>query len=170
LVEVHEHLMRRGKMGGALVYRFEGICHTNPMTHKGDADCEVSIWKHPKAVFAEYQSASIHTGKRRLPRILIIAPFVFLGSAACVVYATNSVSEFLGGESKETASTTQPQVPTSSPSTTAPADTVTAYAGSIFQDSCRLYDQDGKPIRTTRPDCFNAMELGLPLDVEVLTL
>ncbi len=170
LVEVHEHLMRRGKMGGALVYRFEGICHTSPMTHKGDADCEVSIWKHPKAVFAEYTSASIHTGKRRLPRILIIAPFVFLGSAACVVYAANSVSGFLGGESKETTATSPSPVTTLDTSPEPEPATVTAHAGSIFKDSCRLYDRDAKPIRTTRPDCFNAMELGLPHEVEVLTL
>ncbi|UYG07295.1 zonular occludens toxin domain-containing protein [Halomonas sp. M4R1S46] len=170
LVEVHEHLMRRGKMGGALVYRFEGICHTSPMTHKGDADCEVSIWKHPKAVFAEYKSASIHTGKRRLPRILIIAPFVFLGSAACVVYAANSVSGFLGGESDAAADTSPSPTATVAPSAPAPAATVTAHAGSIFKDSCQLYDRDAKPIRTTRPECFNAMELGLPHEVEVLTL
>ncbi|XKE44518.1 zonular occludens toxin domain-containing protein [Halomonas organivorans] len=169
LVEVHEHLMRRGKMGGALVYRFEGVCHTNPMTHKGDADCEVSIWKHPKEVFAEYTSASIHTGKRRLPRILIIAPFVFLGSALCVAYAANSVSGFLGGE-EESAQATPQAARTISPTSQAEPEIVTAHAGSIFDGACRLYDQDGKPIRTTIPDCFNAMERGLPLDVEVLDL
>ncbi|MDR5891155.1 MULTISPECIES: zonular occludens toxin domain-containing protein [Halomonas] len=168
LVEVHEHLMRRGKMGGALVYRFEGVCHTNPMAHKGDADCEVSVWKHPKEVFAEYTSASIHTGTRRLPRILIIAPFVFLGSAGAVVYAANSVTGFLGVDSQAEA---EDAAPASSTAPVAPPpETVTAHGGLRKDDYCQLYDQDGKPIRTTIPDCLNAMELGLPYDVEVLKL
>ncbi|AXY43789.1 zonular occludens toxin domain-containing protein [Halomonas sp. JS92-SW72] len=169
LVDTHEHLMRRGKLNGAIVWRWEGNCHTNPASHAKDADCEVSVWRYPKWLFDQYQSATLHTGKRRLPRILVIAPVVFLGAAASVAYAVNSVTGFFGDSSADTAAdTANPQATIAAPQLSRP--TVTAYGGLQHADLCRLFDQEGRPLLVSRPMCLEALDMGLPYDVEILDL
>lgn len=108
LVDTHEHLMRKGKLSGAVVWRWEGVCHTNPVTHKRDADCEASIWRYPKWVFDQYESAVMHTGKRRLPRILVIAPVVLLGAVGAIVFAVAQVKGITDDEVDLKESTSSP--------------------------------------------------------------
>lgn len=171
LVEVQEHLTRKGKLGAAIVHRFEGVCHVNPHSHKRDA--EVSIWRHPKEVFAEYQSATIHTGKRRLPRILIIAPGVLAATFAAVAYALSSVTG-LGVESgsEPVASDFPDPAPDfgAAPASAPAPELVTAFGGVLKGSACTLYDDSGKAILTSIPDCLEALDRGLPFDVERLEL
>ncbi|ATJ81224.1 zonular occludens toxin domain-containing protein [Halomonas beimenensis] len=166
LVDTHEHLMRKGKLNGAIVWRWEGVCHTNPAAHSKDADCESSIWKYPKWVFEQYTSASMHTGKKRLPRILVMAPLVLVGAIGAVILAITQVTGYVGPEATSQA----PRQAAATARRAAPQETATAHAGSIYDGTCQLYDQDGKPILTSIPDCYRAMDRGLPREVEVLDL
>ncbi|ATJ83700.1 zonular occludens toxin domain-containing protein [Halomonas beimenensis] len=171
LVDTHEHLMRKGKLNGAIVWRWEGVCHTNPAAHSKDADCESSIWKYPKWVFEQYTSASMHTGKKRLPRILVMAPLVLVGAIGAVILAITQVTGYVGPEA--TAQAPRQAAATANRTRESEPDTVTAYAGTLRGDddtSCRLYDQQGMPIVTSLPQCLNALERGLPFEVEVLDL
>ena len=170
LVDTHEHLMRKGKLNGAIVWRWEGACHTNPAAHSKGADCEVTVWRYPKWVFEQYTSASIHTGKRRLPRILIIAPVVLIGAAASVTFAVAQVGGFFGGGSDPSGVDQEPMTIDLTGQPPPPPEPVTAYAGAIFGDICRLYDQRGRPLLVSRPMCLEAMDMGLPYDVEILDL
>lgn len=175
LVDTHEHLMRKGKLKGAIVWRWEGMCHTNPAAHSKDADCETSVWRYPKWVFEQYTSASLHTGKRRLPRLLIIAPVVVVCSLGAVALAVTQVTGYVDADDTPTdaqppaaSSTTPSNFDSAAPSPS--PDTETAHAGIIQGEVCRLYTQEGKPIITSRPQCLQAMELGLPYDVEVIDI
>ncbi|MBD3896597.1 hypothetical protein IEI94_12120 [Halomonas sp. ML-15] len=167
LVDTHEHLMRKGKLNGAIVWRWEGNCHTNPASHAKDADCEVTVWRYPKWVFEQYTSASMHTGKKRLPRILVIAPVVLLVAAASITFAVAQVSGYFGSGSD--LSDADQELLTIDITGDLP-EPVTAYAGVIFGDICRLYDQESRLLLVSRPMCLEAMDMGLPYEVEVLDL
>ncbi|QJQ96260.1 MULTISPECIES: zonular occludens toxin domain-containing protein [Halomonadaceae] len=168
LVDTHEHLMRKGKLNGAIVWRWEGNCHTNPASHAKDADCETTIWRYPKWVFEQYTSASMHTGKKRLPRILVIAPVVLVGAIASITFAVAQVSGYFG-KGDDTSAPLVEQGTTTPPEPIAPP-TVTAYGGAVFGDNCRLYDQSGRPLLVSQPMCREALDMGLPYDVQVLDL
>ncbi|KFF49979.1 hypothetical protein GY26_04730 [Gammaproteobacteria bacterium MFB021] len=178
LVDVHEHLMRKGGLQGAVVSRWEGQCHLSPAAHRKDADCEQTIWRYPKEVFAMYQSASMHTVKKRLPRILLVAPFVFLAAAAAVYWAfAGTVSTLLSdAEAADTDKSTavvSVKTPTEAPPHAAPpSDTRVLAAGGvrIGEDECRLYTRDGRRLDVSMPTCLNAMAMGLPQLVEELHL
>ncbi|MGQ0333098.1 zonular occludens toxin domain-containing protein [Halomonas elongata] len=173
LVDTHEHLMRKGKLKGAIVWRWEGVCHTNPAAHSKDADCEATIWRYPKWVFEQYTSASLHTGKRRLPRLLVIAPLVVIAALGAIILAITQVTGYVGTDDSASDSSVTASDSTTTPVTDEPAsspDTATAHIGITQGDTCRLYDQQGRTIPTSRPQCFQAMEFGLPYDVEVLDL
>lgn len=169
LVDTHEHLMRKGKLNGAIVWRWEGLCHTNPAAHSKDADCEASIWRYPKWVFEQYTSASIHTGKRRLPRLLIIAPVVLLGGVVSITVAIAQVSSYFGDADPS------PNAQAAQATHTAPAEpieipTAIAYGGMRVGEGCRLYDEDGRPLLVSLPMCLEALDMGLPYEVEILQL
>lgn len=168
LVDTHEHLMRKGKLNGAIVWRWEGVCHTNPASHSKDADCEASLWRYPKWVFEQYTSASMHTGKKRLPRLLVVAPLVLVAGIVSITVAIAQVKSYFNPDpGQDTDSTPAPH---EQPHLPEPVEipTATAHAGVIQGNTCRLYDQDVRPLLVSRPMCLEAMDMGLPYDVEVL--
>lgn len=172
LVDTHEHLMRKGKLAGAIVWRWEGVCHTSPVTHKSDADCEASVWRYPKWVFDQYESAVMHTGKRRLPRILVVAPVVFLGAAGAIAFAFAQVKSISpdGIDSSESIASSDAAIVQPGRVVQSSVPTETARAGAIYEGFCRLYTENGRRILVSDPDCRNAMQMGFPIEVEVLQL
>lgn len=171
LVDTHEHLMRKGKLNGAILWRWEGVCHTNPASHKKDADCEASIWRYPKWVFEQYQSATIHTGKRRIPRIMLIAPVVLATAVGAVSLAIAQVKGFASStEPERTETDYASMVKQSSVLDAIDDDRVKAFGGAIFAGNCSLYDDTGTRLLVSQPVCREVIDTGLPQNVQVLNL
>lgn len=79
LTERHYHVARRFGMQRATVLQFES-CKDQPLQKVEGA--QRLQWKFPKAAFAYYKSAQVHTVKRRIPAtfwVLLMVPLVIGG-------------------------------------------------------------------------------------------
>lgn len=174
LVDIHEHLTKKTK-NSAGVYRWRGRCSTTPYTSRREADCEVSIWRFPKSVFKEYLSAEVHTVRTKVPRLYVYAALALVALPLSFWYAINNVSAMRNSSSTpvEAVVTSPDPVPVSLPSTLdqgqpTPTPTAVAYGGAVMGDRCQLIDDQGRPLLTSRPQCFHALEGLLPIEVEIL--
>ncbi|MFC0267940.1 zonular occludens toxin domain-containing protein [Kushneria aurantia] len=175
LVDTHEHLMRKGGLNGAVVSRWEGQCHSSPASHRKDADCEQQIWRYPKEVFSMYQSASMHTVQRRLPRILYVAPAVLIAAVVAIYFAFSSTINTLildanaDDSSSDTSASRQSELNIGQAAQSSEREVVVATSGgSINDEICRLFDSDGVRLNVSLPVCLDALEFGLPQSVEVM--
>lgn len=82
LVDRHFHVVRKFGTSWATVHEFPTGCRDN--VSKSRKDAIRHEWKFPSEVFEWYQSAEVHTVKRRIPaRVWLLGglPFLFLGAA-----------------------------------------------------------------------------------------
>ena len=171
LCDVHEHVWRPGKTKQTMIARFDGEVSPDPMRDRGRPEVEQTPWRLPRSRFHEYRSATIHTDRPRIPRILKVAVGVIAVVAAIWGYgiwhfstswgegsdADLEVIEASGGGGTARAAS-EPE---------APPERVTAYAGISSQEQCRLYDQEGRHLDHTLAECREALERGLPFDIEL---
>lgn len=172
LVDVHEHLVKKGK-GIATVWKWEGRAETTPHRAKKEADCEVSPWRYPKWVFQEYVSAVEHNVKKKIPRSVKIFAAALLAIPFGIAFAVMQVQDNLvpDADAGEIAASQQqafrpPGAPISSSGQfdqVQPEPLQVKAAGGIRDETrCALYDQSGMRIDVTYPECINALEMGLP--------
>ncbi len=77
LVNVHFHLRRVHGWDKAKLYRSDGII-ANPENKNNLKDLEVKWFKPDKDFYGVYSSATMHTVKKRLPKVFIYAFLVFI--------------------------------------------------------------------------------------------
>lgn len=177
LVDTHEHLNKKGK-GVAAVYRWEGRCSLAPHRGKKEPDCEISVWKYPKWVFEEYNSAVEHNVKKKIPRVMkvgiafaIIVPAMIAASVFTIkdkLFKPAVADDQVLSQSQSAA--VRPASYTPDPEPEPLVETVTAYGGFIAGGHCQLIDQMGTRILVSQPDCLMAMDLGFPIEVDPLNL
>lgn len=154
----HRHLKRA--FGGDLVSCIEWAA-VNPGCEKNGSGKtgEVTMVTFPKEVFTWYKSASLHTGKKKIPKIVyalvffaILIPLALYFAANKLtsnIYKTNKVTE-----STNTSSVTPPAVIAGLP---APADTVEHYLKQRtprlpdFAQTAPIYDELTKPVVAPYP-------------------
>lgn len=82
LVDRHFHVVRKFGTHFATIHEFVNGCNDN--VHKSRKDAIRHEWRYPKDVFEWYESAEVHTVKRRLPAkfwVLLASPLVFAALA-----------------------------------------------------------------------------------------
>ncbi len=175
LVDVHEHLTKKTK-GVSTVYCWRGRASTTPYSGRRDADCEVSVWRFPKWVFAEYVSADVHVVRTKVPRIWYAAACALVAVPLSLWYAYGNITSLVQADDSPPVAS----APASSPAAAAVAVSAprpvvapepamaTAYGGALMGERCRLLGQDGRPLLTSRPECLRALDSVMPIDVEIL--
>lgn len=136
LVGEHEHLFRQFGSSVTRVFKW-GECHTDVQSVGARGRSDGTIWKMPSALFPLYQSASLHTVKRKLPWKLLAIPVLLVGAIGMAVLAYASVKGL--GAAKPTAAPSAEPTPqrgggrdSSAPLTfSSPADYAAAFTPRI---------------------------------------
>lgn len=72
LSERHTHVVRMMGNESAMVYTWTDV-QTDPRSEAAKSAASTRPWTYPKSSYALYSSAVLHTGKRRLPWVAIVA-------------------------------------------------------------------------------------------------
>jgi len=92
----HIHVTR--KFGTQTTYRYEWPhVQDNPNSQTAKGHAIEQMWRYPHEVFALYESATLHTVKRRIPRKIIVALVVAAFSFVAIPGAFYFLWEALGG-------------------------------------------------------------------------
>lgn len=174
LVERHEHLTRRGNLDAAVVTAWEGHCSTFPRKDAQASDAETTIWRYPKAVFSEYQSAVEHNQRRRIPKAakvgLILAPLAVGGLTWAAIQTHSTISGY-GTDVAVDTSAVESGPPHTALQTKkgniggTNARMQTATGGMSIGGVCRLWNQHGETISVTWASCNRILSGGFPVDL-----
>jgi len=96
LVGNHKHIERKFGTETAVILSWEKT--GDPDDYHSREKAEKAPYRYPKKYYSAYKSATIHTVKRKFPKILLLIPAIFLviGLAIYFLYST-----LLGGDSKQ---------------------------------------------------------------------
>jgi hypothetical protein len=135
LLDVHlrrlagKHIFLERKLGAQYATAYTQDKYFDTSDRRERKRAEKKPFKYPKHLYDKYQSATIHTVKRRIPKAVYFAPFI-LGAFVFSVY--NLMDLFSGDGSFFSA----PQIVTSSSEQTTPTQTiqnsVQSYADTII--------------------------------------
>ena len=93
----HIHVTR--KFGTETTYRYEWPhAQDNPNSQTAKGQAIEQLWQYPKEVFALYESATLHTVKRRIPKKIIIALIAACLSFVAIPGAFVMLWHSLGGD------------------------------------------------------------------------
>jgi zona occludens toxin len=191
----HRHLKRT--FGANLVSVLEWAA-VNPNCEKDGSgrSAEVSTVPFPSEVFKWYESASLHTGKPKMPKKVWVFIFALLGALALFGFAFSSVLS-KGKKAEDEAKTSQAKAEVSAPASredtttteyflkqraprlpdfphTAPAyDEVTKPVRAPYpaacitmRNDCRCYTQQGTLLQTSNATCMAIVNHGFFVDWE----
>lgn len=83
LIAEHTHVVRKLNSSACELYNWSELQEDVKSTTSRQR-AAVTYWMHPKKLFGMYKSASLHTMKVRIPRMVWALPVVALAFAACV--------------------------------------------------------------------------------------
>jgi len=161
LVGIHRHVMRLFGGKQANIHTFEGV-NENP--DKSRASGESVIRKYPVEIFAKYKSAEIHTGKRRVPKamiLLVLAPvlLVVLG-VVTALYIKQRMDAPPSGKESAANQESKGEIRVDSRQVSVPAPGSKADIEKWFAmrtaraawepSSAPIYDEVAKPVRAPR--------------------
>lgn len=191
----HRHLKRT--FGANLVSVLEWAA-VNPNCEKDGSgrSAEVTTVPFPSEVFKWYESASLHTGKPKMPKKVWVFIFALLGALALFWFAFSSVLS-KGKKAEDEAKTSQAKAEVSAPASredtttteyflkqraprlpdfphTAPAyDEVTKPVRAPYpaacitmRNDCRCYTQQGTLLQTSNATCMAIVNHGFFVDWE----
>jgi hypothetical protein len=174
----HEHVQRVFGSGRTVVSWRDRAWDVESRSERQSAVTE--HWAHPKELFALYSSASIHTGKARVPgRVKFLAGF----AALLLVVASYSAWRFFSApslsEQIEHAGGIERGTVTASPSSSAGADVVKPEPWKVKQvvggcistvSRCQCYSRSGHVLDMDIGECFRLVSAPLPMQLPDLAL
>ena len=186
LVGEHVHMNRAMGLNRAGVLKWSRV-QADPYDEKAREKSEEEIWAFPKALFARYISASLHSDghKFRMPKkvwqalsMLVVGLVIAWVLWAKVVphmqekYKQKTVSMKAEGASS---SAPAPAAPGSSGADISPptgewvsltAEPVVSLAGCLDSDrGCRCWNTDGDQVDQTQAECRNVVDRGMPFNI-----
>lgn len=166
LVGRHEHVVRAFGWDQAKVYTRDEVIKVDS---KPALDrCENEWWKHPKELYAVYQSASMHVSHKRIPRqvyyfgaglVALVALLMFVAPAFYSLMSGAATKAAMGGDVDR-----KPVVVAVNETRDNPPEVVMSGCMSNA-NSCRCWDANYKPIFMPESACRNQMEQPLPRDL-----
>lgn len=181
-VGVHKHLMRWFGQDISTIHEFQG-CREN--ADKSRNGSEETPWPHDKKAYAYYESATLHTIKKRIPRKLLIFPIAIAALASSVFVvahwfhksapgATLQGSAAAAGSAEPshavayTLDSFKPRIhdlPESAPrydGITRPVRAPKITGSMVFRGQCHLIQADGTVYPSTQQFCMDVVKNGLP--------
>lgn len=93
LVGAHTHVTRKFGTNQTVVREW-GSLIANPNSGAAHKLAEEKLWAHPKEIFSLYQSATMHTIKRKIPLKVMLIPVMILVVLGCLGAAGVAVANF----------------------------------------------------------------------------
>lgn len=174
LVDTHWHMVRKYGWDRANVYQSTGIIK-NPETKSNLSDTEKSIYRPDKKLYQYYDSATLHTVKKRVPKAISYGVPALLICLLAVYMGFRIVYGMAGKEALESAPDTPTAAQIASPSSgnafippdasegqTSGFDPMTAYIPRIaaMPETAPAYDELRKPQDFPRPQCLQNRKTG----------
>lgn len=98
----HIHVTRKFNTQTTIRYEWPHVVE-NPNGQGARAQAIEAVWQYPKEVFALYESATIHTIKRRIPKKIVIALALAALSMLAIPAAFGMLWQSFGGEAAASA-------------------------------------------------------------------
>jgi hypothetical protein len=92
LIDRHEHLVRKMGAEASFVYAWERV-HEEPLSPSSLEAADQTLWVFPKNHYADYDSAEVHTVKKRIPTRLKIIGAAVVVIGALLWYAMRGLGE-----------------------------------------------------------------------------
>lgn len=91
LVGEHVHCVRRFGVNGAIRYTWNE-CVDDPQSSTMRSRAVESPWRYPKELFGLYESATLHTVKRSIPKRLVFIPLAMLASGFAIWFLLSTMA------------------------------------------------------------------------------
>jgi hypothetical protein len=118
LVSPHTHITRKFGTKTTIRYEWPSV-QSNPNSQASKSISQERLWVNPSGVWEIFQSATLHTIKRKIPLKVLMIPVVALGVAGLLAAAGVAAKRFTSGDAV-------PEGETASAKASIPATVVTA--------------------------------------------